>query len=77
MSQREGTVTIRIERRTKRWLEAFQKNQWEKTGKTLNNDEAVAELLKSVDPDAIKTGDRLWEQEGKPKLDRKRGKKDK
>ena len=42
---KEGTVTIRLDRRTKRKLEKFQANLNLKYGEKLNNDEAVDRAL--------------------------------
>jgi hypothetical protein len=75
---REGTVTIRLDWKTKRWLEAFQSNYWKRTGKRLNNDEAIAIMIEQIDPAAVTEGTDIYEKHDRndPKKQAKRGSKE-
>jgi hypothetical protein len=56
-------VTLKINSPTKRMLEAFQSNHYRRTGKRLNNDEAVALAIEIADPEAVELVDMLFGQE--------------
>jgi hypothetical protein len=62
MSEAEK-VTLKVNPPTKKKLEAFQFNQFKKTGKRLTNDEAISLMVKLADPEAVELADLLIEQE--------------
>jgi hypothetical protein len=68
MSEAEK-VTLKVNPPTKKKLEAFQFNQFKKTGKRLTNDEAISLMVKMADPEAVELADLLIEQEANGKDD--------
>ena len=56
------TVTLKIRTITKVALELFQTKQLGKTGKRLTNDDAIMQLIETVDPDAVEQARELLTQ---------------
>lgn len=56
------TVTLKIRTITKVALELFQTKQLGKTGNRLTNDDAIMQLIKTVDPEAVEQARELLNQ---------------